>query len=90
VTDDDFAYRKLMAALDGIAGGRGPNDYILLDGADSFEILTVLHDASGLKGDFAGDHMDFVRAALSAWKAEYAEDDIVGVVAALLKKVAAT
>jgi hypothetical protein len=90
VTNNDFAYRKLIDALDGIAGGKGPNDYILLYGANSFEIVTVLHDASGLEGGFAGDHMDFVPAALSAWKAEYAGDDIVGVVAALLKKVAAT
>ncbi|MEH2474509.1 hypothetical protein V1281_004308 [Nitrobacteraceae bacterium AZCC 2161] len=90
MTDDDLAYRKLIAALDGIARGKGPNDYVLLDGADSFEILTALHNASGLKGDFAGDHMDIVRAALSAWRAKYIGDDIIAVVAALLKKVAAT
>jgi hypothetical protein len=90
VKDEELAYVKLISALKGIAAGKGPHDRIEADGGRSFEILAVLHGAAGLEGDFAGDHVDDVKAALAAWKTEHGRTDIAGVAAGLLKKVPPT
>lgn len=85
--EDDFSYKKLITALKGISGGKGPHDRISLDVGRTFEILTVLHGAASLEGVIHAEDMEHATAALAAWKAEYAGDNIAGIVKTLLAKV---
>ncbi len=90
MSEDDFAYKKLIAALEGISKGKGPHDRVVADVGRTFEILTVLHGAAGIGGDVHGEDMDYAKAALEAWKAEYKGADVAGIVKALLGKAPAT
>ncbi len=83
-TAEEFAYVKLISALKGIAIGKGLHDHIEADIGRRFEIISVLHHAAGLEGDFAGDHVEYVRNALAAWNVNHAGNDIAGCVRALL------
>jgi hypothetical protein len=90
VKDEELAYVKLISAFERHRRGQGTARPIEADGGRSFKILAVLHGAAGLEGDFAGDHVDDVKAALAARKTEHGRTDIAGVVATLLKTVPPT
>lgn len=82
---DELLYRKLVAAMSGIADGKGMSERIGLPGdVRDFAIFEVLSAARFLKGDFAGDHVDFVKKAFAEFGKPYPGDNIAACVAAML------
>lgn len=81
-----------MEAIKGIRQGKGLSDRISLesDYGRSFEIAQILKDACNLDGDFAGDHVDEVKAAFVRLNLPYPGDGIVKCVVALQAALSAT
>jgi len=81
----DFAYEKLIAALEALAKGEGLHESVAVDYGRHFEIIAILRGASALSGDFADDHIDLVEAAFARMGKHYPGNSIAGCVAALLE-----
>jgi hypothetical protein len=82
---DELLYRKLVAAMRGIADGKGMSERVGLPGdVRDFAISEVLSAARFLKGDFAGDHVDFVKKAFAEVGKTYPGDNIAACVATML------
>jgi len=83
---DEFLYQKLVAAICGLADRKGMRERVgVRVDKGTFEIYEVLTEALGLKGDFAGDHVDFVKKAFEVAGKPYPGDNIEACVRALLQ-----
>jgi hypothetical protein len=79
----EFAYEKLMAAIDGIIAGKGLSDHIVYDYGRLFEIGKVLMDARDLDGEFSASHIDTVKAVFAKLGRPYPGNKIGDCVAVL-------
>jgi len=84
-SNEDFAYEKLIAALEALAKGKGLHESVAVNYGRRFEIFEVLTGASALSGAFADDHIDLVKAAFARTGKRYPGNSIAGCVAALLE-----
>ena len=83
--NDDLAYEKLIAAMVAIAEGKGLHESVAVNYGRRFEIIRILKRASALSGDFAGDHINLVKAAFARMGKRYPGNRIGDCVAALLE-----
>jgi hypothetical protein len=81
---EEFAYVKLIAAMNGLAAGKDLYDHVEADVGRKFQIIKVLNDAKILEGGFAEDHMDHVKAAFAKRGLTYPGNDIASCLKALL------
>jgi hypothetical protein len=84
-SNENFAYEKLIAAVEALARGDGLHESVAVNYGRRFEIISVLRGASALSGDFADDHIDLVRAAFARMAKPYPGSRIADCAAALLK-----
>ncbi len=82
--DEEFIYRKLIAAMKGLAAGMMFDDYVEEDVGRKFKIIRVLHDAQILQGSFTEDHVDLVKAAFAKRSLAYPRNHIGDCLKALL------
>jgi hypothetical protein len=78
VSEEEFSYVKLIAAVSGLAVGKGLYDNVTVKGdiGRKFQIIKVLDHAQVLQGDFAEDHVDHVKAAFAKCGLAYPGNDI--------------
>lgn len=85
--DLEYAYRRLMTALAGIAAGKGLSDVVRVPGVgQSTKIFEALNDAvKYLDGPFHADHLDIVDQAFKKLGLVRQSDQISKVANAILK-----
>lgn len=86
----DYTHSRLMAALKGLAEGKGRDDVVGVPGfGQQTKILAALIDAQHLKEPFHADHLDVVDAAflkLGLTRTSVRKDEIAKVVISSLRR----